>query len=355
VPSGLSSDHDRALTRIAFSRFDEPATGDWTSAWIEPGFPVVDVVPSWNAETPPGTAIAVALQGRDEAGETPWYSLGTWASGDDLERTSVPGQDDGRCRVQVDTLVADGGLDAFRLRVTPLTADGVPPYVRLVAAVASSGRSADPVVPSEPSLAGPLVLDVPPFSQFRHRGHFPEYDGGGASWCSAASTAMLVAYWGRGPTPEDMAWVGEEHDDPWVDHAARSTYDAAYAGCGNWPFNTAYAASFGLEAFVTRLTSLREAEAFLEAGVPLGASIAAAPGELDGFIGAGTAGHIVVLAGVTAGGDPVVADPAAHTNGEVRRTYDRAQLERAWLGGSGGIVYVVRPPGVSLPPGGGAW
>ena len=344
------------MTRISFSRFDEPGTGDWTSPWIDPGFSVHDVVPSWNADTPLGTAIVVGAQGRDTAGETPWYSLGTWASGDDhIERASAPGQDDGRCRVQTDTLVADAGLSAFRLRVSPTTAAGVGPRVRLVTVVASSERPPQPVVPSEPSLTGPVELEVPPFSQFQHRGHFPEYDGGGASWCSAASTAMLLAYWERGPAPEDMAWVGEGHVDPCVDHAARSTFDAAYGGCGNWPFNTAYAATFGLEAFVTRLASLREAEAFLAAGIPLAASIAAAPGELDGFLAAGTAGHLVVLAGVTAGGDPVVEDPAAHTNDEVRRTYDRAQFERAWLGGSGGIVYVVRPPGVSLPPGGGAW
>ena len=78
-------------------------------------------------------------QGRDASGETPWYSLGTWASGDEqIERTSVPGQDDGRCRVQIDTLVADGGLRAFRLRVSPTAAAGVGPRVRLVTAVASS-------------------------------------------------------------------------------------------------------------------------------------------------------------------------------------------------------------------------
>jgi hypothetical protein len=257
--------------------------------------------------------------------------------------------------VQTDTLVADGGLRAFRLRVSPTAAAGVGPRVRLVTAVASSQRSPEPTVPSEPSLAEPVELDVPPLSQFQHRGHFPEYDGGGASWCSAASTAMLLAYWQRGPTPEDMAWVGDGHVDPCVDHAARSTFDEAYGGCGNWAFNTAYAATFGLEAFVTRLGSLREAEAFLAAGIPVAASIAAAAGELDGFLAAGTAGHLVVLAGMTADGDPLVDDPAAHANDEVRRRYDRAQLERAWLGGSGGIVYVVRPPGVSLPPGGRGW
>ena len=29
--------------------------------------------------------------------------------------------------------------------------------------------------------------------------------------------------------------------DPSVDFAARSTYDTAYRGTGNWPFNTAFA------------------------------------------------------------------------------------------------------------------
>ncbi len=345
------------MTRILFCRFDdEPAAGDFTSAWIEPGFAVHDVVASWNADTPGGTWIEIGVQGRDQYGETPWYSLGTWASGDEhVQRTSVPGQDDGRCFVQVDTLVAHGALDAFRLRVSSRAAGGDDPHVRLVTAVASSGRSSQRFEPSRPLLDGPVELDVPPLSQFQHRGHFPEYDGGGASWCSAATTAMLLAYWERGPGPGDMAWVGEGHVDACVDHAARSTFDAAYGGCGNWAFNTAYAATFGLEAFVTRLSSLREAETLLAAGIPLAASIAAAPGELDGFLAAGTAGHLVVLAGVTAGGDAVVDDPAAHTNEEVRRVYDRAQLERAWLRGGGGIVYVVRPGSVPLPAGDAPW
>ncbi len=210
-------------------------------------------------------------------------------------------------------------------------------------------------MPSEPSLAGPVELEVPPFSQFRHRGHFPEYDGGGASWCSAASTAMLVAYWGRGPTPEDMAWVGEGHVDPCVDHAARSTYDAAYGGCGNWPFNTAYAATFGLEAFVTRLSVAARGRGVPRRGRAAGRVDRRRAGRARRLSRGGYHRTLVVLVGVTADGHPVVDDPAAHANEEVRRVYDRAQFERAWLRGSGGIVYVVRPPEVPLPPGGGAW
>jgi sugar-specific transcriptional regulator TrmB len=40
----------------------------------------------------------------------------------------------------------------------------------------------------------------------------------------------------------------------------------------------------------------------------------------------------------------VVYDPAAPRDGEVRRTYPRAQLERLWLTHSGGAAYVVAPP-----------
>jgi hypothetical protein len=52
---------------------------------------------------------------------------------------------------------------------------------------------------------------------------------------------------------------------------------------------------------------------------------------------------------MTPRGDPIVNDPAAPSNGDVRRVYDRCQFERAWIGGSGGIVYVVRPSEVPLP------
>jgi hypothetical protein len=42
-------------------------------------------------------------------------------------------------------------------------------------------------------------------------------------------------------------------------------------------------------------------------------------------------------------------DPAARTNATVRRTYDRAQFERAWLAGSGGMAYVLRDAAHPLP------
>lgn len=332
------------------------ASGVWVSPLVEPGFAFVRLVASWNAETPPGSWLRVDVQALTEDGRaTRWYVLGIWADDDGaLQRTSVARQADRDARVDTDTLVAgERPLLAYRLRVTLArpAADTPAPMLRLVGAVASDALA---WLPSDPGLAagaGPIELAVPAYSQEIHAGHYPRWAGGGDAWCSPTSTQMVVEYWGRGPSADELRWIEPGHPDPSVDFAARATYDAAYRGTGNWPFNTAYAARYGLVAFVTQLRSLAEAEAFLRAGIPLVASIKAGPRELDGFLfPGGTSGHLVVLAGVDAAGNPIVNDPAAWSNETVRRVYDRSQFERAWLRGSGGIVYVIHPPDVPLPP-----
>jgi hypothetical protein len=318
---------------------------------------VAEVIPSWSAGTPPGSHVEVELQGQTHVGfETGWYTVARWAHDDgEIRRTSVAGQADELGRVDTDVLHAATGLDAYRLRLTLHPGHGGAPAVRGASSLGASAGEAW-FAPSAPLQAEAVELAVPAYSQAIHAGEYPELDNGGASWCSPTSTAMIVAFWGTGPAAADYAWVDPAFADPWVDHAARHTYDAAYGGCGNWPFNTAYAAGFGLDAFVTRLRSLREAELFLRAGIPLAASITVDPGGLDGYPHHhGTAGHLVVIVGLTSEGDPIVNDPAAPSNGEVRRVYDRTQFERAWLAGSGGVVYVIRAPGVDLPASHGNW
>ena len=108
-------------------------------------------------------------------------------------------------------------------------------------------------------MTGTEVLDVPTYSQEMHIGDYAQWDGGGEAWCSPTSTSMVVGYSAARPEPGRLR-LGD-HRPPraptrWVDYAARHTFDYAYDGAGNWPFNTAYAARFGLEGFVTRLRDL---------------------------------------------------------------------------------------------------
>jgi hypothetical protein len=222
------------------------------------------------------------------------------------------------------------------------------PAVDSLHAVASRLPAGLPSV-SSPGPASGITLDVPRYSQMVHVGHSPRYGSGGEAWCSPTSTSMVLGYYGRLPAPPTYAWVGAGHTDPWVDQAARATYDAAYEGTGNWAFNTAFAASLAGDAFVTRLPDLRAAEHYVAAGIPLVASVSFRSGELSGAPISSTAGHLLVIVGFTATGDVVVNDPASRSRSGVRRTYDRAELEAAWLGGSGGVVYVIRDEAHALP------
>jgi len=330
-------------------------SGFWTSEWTAVSFPFDELVASWNADTPGGTWIQIEMQARGAGRETKAYTMAIWASGDgDIHRTSVPGQQDADGDVNIDTFVrakTAPALDAYRLRVTlyrrqGLRTDMAPtPTVRMLAAMTSAAFAY--AIPS-PFEGAAVDLPVPTLSQEIHTGEFPQYDGGGEAWCSPTSTSMVLSFHGAGPTPDDLtAFPGPKYDDPMVDYAARYTYDWNYKGAGNWPANVAYATRFGLEGFVTRLRSLNEAQRFIDASIPLVASI---NGALPGFLGGTTNGHLLVIRGFTANGDVITNDPAAKSDPETRKVYRRADFERVWLGGSAGIVYVMYPKGKALPP-----
>jgi hypothetical protein len=346
--SGVVLDADR------LSLAPSEVSGTWVSPTIQPGFSFTRLVASWNADTPGDSRLRVEVQATSSAGEiSDWYVLGIWAS-TDTARTSVNGQSDALGRVDTDTLYPRANpfvSYTLRVRLERAAGDDATPSLRLLAAQVSDLAYSSAAATSTPLNTEGIELQVPPLSQEVHARQYPQWGGGGEAWCSPTSTEMVVEFWGRGPSPADLAWVDPSYADPSVDFAARSTYDAAYRGTGNWPFNTAYAARFGLDAFVTQLRSLTEAEGFVRAGIPLVASIASRPGELDGFLfSGGTNGHLVVIVGFDTAGNPIVNDPAAWTDASVRRVYNRAQFERVWLRGSAGTVYVIHPSDVPLPP-----
>jgi hypothetical protein len=332
--------------------------GTWTSPWQPSGFGFMELVSSWNAETPAGTWIQIEMRATsaDDGHETKWYVLGRWAYGDtDIHRTSVGGQGDKDGYIAIDTFVPKRPMSSYQLRLTLYRAVGTTatPRVTRIGAVVSDPITIKPYAPSVTTMTGTVELPVPAYSQEIHKGEYPEFDNGGEAWCSPTSTSMVVAYWGRGPVAADYAYVLGDYPtakDPWVDYAARYVFDYHYNGAGNWPFNTAYAAHFGLESEVTQLHSLAEAEQFIKAGIPLVISIAFNSGKLDGFFFKSTNGHLMVIAGFTAEGNPIVNDPASPDDASVRHIYDRTQFEDAWMSATGGIVYVIHPSSLPLPP-----
>ena len=343
--------------RIGIRRYADPwGDGDphrygfarWTSRWIRPGFGLTELIPSWNATTPRHTWIELAVRGRTGSGATgSWDVLGRWAAGDrSFHRASPSRQPDDFSRVNVDTLVTDAHrrYAAWQLRVTLLRRVGATasPTVRSAGAIASRVPRGGTVHASATTMRRTVELDVPRWSQMVHEGEYPQYDGGGEAWCSPTSVAMVLGYWHRLPKPRQYAWVNDAYPAPWVDHGARYAYDYRYEGAGNWPFNTAYAGTLGVDAYVTRLRSLRPAERLIRHGIPLVASIAFGPGELDGAPLESSPGHLLVIRGFTRDGRVIVNDPAADHARGVRRVYKRRQFENVWLPTTGGTVYVLR-------------
>jgi hypothetical protein len=319
--------------------------GQWTSPWVSPGCGMNTLVPSWSMTTPTGTWARIEVRVKRGSVMGSWDTLANWATNTStIHRCSSLRQADDLASVDVDTVRSRGGaFDGWQLRATLLRTKGstATPVLKSVAGVAASYSTKTLSATSKTTMTATKVLAVPTYSQMIHRGEYPAYGGGGVAWCSPTTTSMLLRYWRSGPSSADYAFA-DEYDDPWVDHAAVYSYDYRYESTGNWSFSTAYAGRW-LDAYVTRVSSLRDAENLIKAGVPVGAAIKFGSGQLSGAPLNSTAGHLVAVVGFTSAGNVVVNDPAASTDSTVRRTYRRGEFERAWLGGSGGIAYVIRP------------
>ncbi|MDR7085977.1 hypothetical protein J2X11_000816 [Aeromicrobium panaciterrae] len=326
-------------------------TGAWTSPWQDAGFDARTLIPSWSIKTPGRTWARIEVRVRSAATVGSWDTVARYATGtDDIKRTSYTSQTDDLAKLSTDTIIANSGKTftgwQVRVHLMQSVTTTAKPTLFAVNGVAATYATRSTST-SATTMTSTKDLSVPMSSQMTHSGQHPQWGGGGEAWCSPTSTSMIMRYFGAGPTPADYDWT--RFAEGYVNHAARYTYDYRYEGTGNWPFNTAYSAGYSLDSFVTRLTNLRDAEAFIKAGIPLVASIAFKSGELTGSPISSTPGHLLVIRGFAADGRVITNDPAASKNSTVRRVYSRSQFEKAWLGGSGGVVYVIRPTSRALP------
>jgi Peptidase_C39 like family len=311
--------------------------GEATSPVMPTDFAFTEAIASWNASTPDGTWIETQIRAQLGGRWTKWYSLGIWAADTGtLARHSVRLQGDGDGYVAVDTLVLSSKktlAEAYQIKLRLFSVDGlaIPSVKNLSVAYSTSPVKKPGLSSGNPALWNTL-LPVPECSQM-------VYPDGGEVWCSPTSTSMVLGYWANDNGP----------CEPRVRAAVAGVYDWIYDGHGNWPFNTAYAATFGLEGYVARFTSLDKAEEWVKAGVPVVASIAWGKGDLTGAPIPSSGGHLLVIVGFDGNGNPIVNDPAAATNDEVQRTYLRGEFETQWLSASGGTVYLIFPTSQETP------
>lgn len=322
---------DQRMTWTAFTRADLE-TANIEGLHLEPssylrltGYGILETAPivadfsecvvCWNAQTPPDSSLLLEVRVKIGEAWSGYLHLARW--GDDPSQNTSYNDKAKGVRLETDTIVCDSPAQALQIRV------------RLHGAVLTGLTASffgQPRQHFAPSAWG-LELDVPMLSQMI-------YPDGGRVWCSPTSTTMLLGYWGQ-KFGKPLAQT--------VPEAAQAVWDRLYNGAGNWAFNMAYASRSGLRAYVAHLGSLSEAETYIGRGVPLALSIGWREGDLQGAPIGHSSGHLVVLRGFSATGDPIVNDPARPNNAAVRVQYNRAELERAWLEHSSGVVYILEP------------
>lgn len=302
-------------------RFAE--SGTFTSAPINTA-PFKDLILSWNADTPAGTTVTIEGQIQADGEWSEWFSWGTWGTG--VESKSVRNQKGKFAVMAIDTLKSIKEATALRYRLTlRSTNPHATPSVRLVAATIRNrqGQQIAKVYPKDeaaPAMAGfERDLHVPMYSQMVRDPKIA------SSICSPTSVTMVLGYYGIEKTPEEVASGVRDHEAEIF---------------GNWPFNTAYAASYGLTAYVDFFNSLDDVKREIAKGHPVIASIKFGAGQLKNAPIDSTDGHLVVIRGFTHKDGKeyvIVNDPAAPNDATVRREYLADEFERAW----NKVVYVI--------------
>jgi len=298
------------------------------------------LIVSWNAQTPEGSCLTIYAQGRIDGQWTKWYTMGIWNRGGwPQARTSVKGQDDDHGTVDCDVMKLKKLADAFKVKVEFSSADGKSyPCLRFLAMNVIDSSLAGVDAPPVKQVWG-TELDVPYLCQISEEG--------GRGWCSPTSTSMLLCYWSKKLNRPELRTT--------VTQTARGVHDESWGGTGNWIFNTAHASEFpGIRGYVTRFVSVSQIEQWIGKGFPVIVSLHSS--RLRREDSDTDPGHLMVIRGFTADGDPIFNDPWPRGGKaedcpkefpveDLRKVFKREDLEYAWLGpqGSWGTVYLIYP------------
>lgn len=310
------------------SRSEFPRVGTWTSAERPTIRPFTELIPSYNPTCPPETGLRFDVRTRDarSGAWSPWFYTGSWGrtlGKDERETRNEVGA------VNIDYLVLRRPADAYQVRVRLYAFnldEKLNPALRRLT-ICYSGTEPDPA--KREAARRPVAMpsdyarDLP--VPFRAQGLAakplrPEI-------CSPTSVSMVLQYHGFDrPTEENALGI----------------YDAEYDLFGNWQRAVAWTGQNGFDAYLTRFRTWDQVKATIAAGQPIVASIRFKEGQCPSFVMPKTAGHLIVIRGVTRDGNFIVNDPASKDRGN-GAVYKADDMARAWLD-HGGVAYIIRRP-----------
>jgi hypothetical protein len=317
---------DRVVLRDARGEF--PRAGTWTGPEVSTAFGFTELVPSYNPSCPAETGVRLDVRVRDAKGDrwSPWFYLGSWGKTVGKEKR-ITRDDSFGGAVHIDYLTLRRAADAYQARVTFYSFaldEGANPAMRRVA-VCYSGIAADQGRIERgggtATVGGGWARDLK--VPFRAQG--VENKAIKGEICSPTSVSMVMQHWGF-----DRATAEN----------ALAIYDAEYDLFGNWGRAVAWAGQNGFDAYLRRFRNFEQVKEMIAAGQPIVASVRFKEGECPSFVMKKTAGHLIVIRGMTRAGDVIVNDPASKEKGD-GAAYRAEDVKRAWLD-HGGVGYVIR-------------
>lgn len=306
---------------------DYPRQGEWISDPHESKFAFTEMIPSWNVRTPPQTGVRFYVQTRDSktGNWSPWLYVGYWGHlPPGMETTRFSGG-----KVSIDTLRLTRPANAWRICAileSLATDPKINPVIDRIS-VCYTGLTSDPEIlakiygPFTHASSRPAAIDLP--VPYRPQGDNPGATRG--QTCSPTSVSMVMAYWGKDfPTPVNFEAI----------------WDEQYHLFGNWNRAVARAGEVGLDAWVTHFRSWGQVRATLASGQPIIAAIKFKPGEFPSSVLKSSAGHLIVIRGITANGDIICNDPGRRGVGN-HAIYKSSELGHAWFIRGDGVAYII--------------
>jgi hypothetical protein len=268
-------------------------------------------LPSWNGTvTDENTSFLIQMRFPYEEGWSDWLTVGYWKDyiWNFYGKTSFPGG-----FIDIDYVKLNDYTDRWQFRINMIrnTISEPSPTIHKLSFFVSDSRTTD-------FLDYGSILDDNPEEIFIETDFLYQYgidDEIGGSICSPTTVSMILHSYYIEVDPYSFA----------VD-----TYDPYYGLFGVWPRVVQNASEKGLDGAVTRYRTWSEARDVLADGGRIAMSVGP---PLYG-------GHLMMLAGFTNGGNPIVHDPA-RSNGYAY-IFNKSDLSHSWFD-KGGIAYTFFP------------
>ena len=275
-------------------------------------------LPSWNGTAPDNkSSFLIQMRFPYNNGWSPWLTVGFWKAyfWNSYGASSYAGG-----KIDYDYVKLNSYQQSwqFKIHMARTSANEPSPTLHKLGFYVSDSRTTDNYDLSAIVNDNPGAILIP--TEFFYQYALDDVIGG--SICSPTSVSMVLRSYSIDVDPLNFA---------------RETRDPYYGIFGIWPRVVQNASEFGLDGAVTRYRTWSETREVLANG-----------GRVVMSVGPPLySGHLMMLAGFTASGNPIVHDPA-RSNGYAYE-FNKTELSQSWFS-KGGVAYTFYPADSLMTP-----